>query len=48
MQGAMSVEGWISTSSVHTTPHPPSAFIPRMAACDCGRRWPRPLQWGTW
>jgi hypothetical protein len=32
MYGETSLEGWISTSSVLTTPQPPSAFTPRMAA----------------
>jgi len=32
MYGATSLEGCISTSSVLTTPQPPSAFTPRMAA----------------
>jgi hypothetical protein len=27
---------WISTSSVHTTAQPPSAFTPRMWACAVG------------
>ena len=39
---------WISTSSVHTTDHPPSAFTPRISARAEGWRWPMPLQWGTW
>ena len=39
---------WISTSSVQTTAHPPSAFTPRIAANEVGWRCPMPLQWGTW
>ena len=30
--------GWISTSSVQTTAQPPSALMPRMAACAVGSR----------
>ena len=32
MYGVRSDDRWISVSSVHTTAHPPSALIPRMAA----------------
>jgi hypothetical protein len=46
--GVTSVEGWISTSSVHTTAQPPSALTARMAAWARGSRHPIPLQCGTW
>src|SRR5205809_422032 len=32
MYGVTSEDGWISTSSVHTTAQPPSALTPRMRA----------------
>ena len=34
--------------SVHTPPHPPSAFIRRCAACVRGFSTPKPVQCGTW
>ena len=36
MYGLTSDVGWISTSSVHTTAHPPSALTPRMWAWAVG------------
>ncbi len=33
--------------SVHTTPQPPSAFTPRIAATVRGRIHPMPVQCGT-
>ena len=46
--GKSSDVGWMEQYSVHTTAHPPSAFMPRSAASMRGRNRPRPVQWGTW
>ena len=46
--GSVSLSGPIEAASVHTAPHPPSAFIRRCPAWVPGRSKPVPVQWGTW
>ena len=38
----------IEQYSVHTAAQPPSAFMPRKAACVHGFSTPKPVQCGTW
>jgi hypothetical protein len=38
MKGVISEVWWISACSVHTTPQPPSALMPRMVAWAVGSR----------
>ena len=45
---ASSEVGWTEQYSVQTTPQPPSAFVPRIAASIRGCFQPIPEQWGTW
>ncbi len=46
--GDSSVSALIEQYSVHTAAQPPSAFIPRNAACVHGFSTPKPVQCGTW
>ena len=46
--GYSSVSGLIEQYSVHTAAQPPSAFMPRNAACVHGFSTPKPVQCGTW
>ena len=44
-----SSDSWlIEQYSVQTAAQPPSAFMPRKAACVHGFSTPKPVQWGTW
>ena len=46
--GVSSDSGLIEQYSVFTAAQPPSAFMPRNAACVHGFSTPKPVQWGTW
>ena len=48
MYGDSSESGDTGAYSVQTAAQPPSAFIPRCAACEPGFSVPKPVQWGTW
>ena len=46
--GDSSDSALIEQYSVHTAAQPPSAFMPRNAACVHGFSTPKPVQCGTW
>jgi len=48
MKGVSSASGETVQYSVQTAAQPPSAFIPRNAACVHGFSTPNPVQCGTW
>mgnify|MGYP000300618864 CR=1 FL=1 len=48
MYGASSESKSTGAYSVQTAAQPPSAFVPRCAACEPGFAEPKPVQWGTW
>ena len=46
--GASSASADTGEYSTHTPPQPPSALMPRKAACVRGLIEPKPDAWGTW